>query len=251
MRKLLFHAWKKVKSIFRRKPSPKVQGREQSEEDEVIRMNEGEHRIFKRVALVRGHTNSSPGCSTYPISFPPITGEKTKKVREYDMVGWHCKKVKEFIDLQSQSISTKIFERDGIGMWGVGSQIKKWKADVIISFHMNSIGYKPVTKYREILVLKKHRGTKVETEARRLLAFINKALPIDPDHLRHDKGIKWLDEDDRGANNCLYYERGGSPCFLIEADFVSYPSDSNRIFLSVDGATAYAQEIANFCAGIK
>lgn len=222
---------------------------ELQEELTLSRKWEGKMEKYNRFALVQAHTDSRPGCSTYNVIFEPLTGAKAAQIREYDFSGWVCKEVKRLIDLSQISAAAKIFKRDEIGRLGVGKQIKAWSADVVISFHLNSIGSVEVKKYREILVLEKHKGTRIEDEARLLLSHINKAFPIQGWELRADEGIKWIRPGDRGYKNLTFYEIGGAACFLLEPDFVGYPSISNAALLSGMGPYHYAKAVADYLLG--
>ena len=87
--------WRKFKrALTRRRVKP--QPSDDAPEIEMQRRNAGEHRRFKRVALVNGHTDSSSGCSTYAVKMPedfPDRPHKIIKRREYDVCKYICKKV--------------------------------------------------------------------------------------------------------------------------------------------------------------
>lgn len=219
-------------------------------EKEIIRRNEGEHRTYKRVALVRGHTNSSSGCGSYPVKMPSDFHDRPDKSirrREYDLNGYVIKKIKEKIDVTSFSMAVKEFLRDGIGIRGVGKLLKKWNPDLVISFHKNSIGDNPNVAGREILLLKEFKGTKVEEEARRLLRLLNKY--VGHSRPRHDDGIKWLDYRDRGELNLSTYSATGTVTLLIEPEFIGAKNLESKRLLENDGLEKYATAVAQFCLG--
>jgi len=239
--------WSWLKRLFKKK-KPRNNPVHTREDRETTRRVEGAHRVYKRVAFVRGHTNSSSGCSTYPIRMPsdyPDRPTEVRKRREYDVCGYVIRETKELIDLESMSMAVKEFLRDGIGISGVGKQLKKWKPDLVIAWHKNSVGDKPSAKGAEILLLEKHEGTWVEKEARRLLRLWDHHLGGIV--LRHDKGIKWM-EGGRGAGNLKAYEKA-APTFLIEPGFVGAKNDWSRKLLEGNGLAKYSLANAQFCLG--
>lgn len=244
--------WYKPWTWFKRKPKPAPTNRqleEQAEDDEVTRRNTGAHRIFKRVAFVRGHTNSSSGCSSYPVKMPgdfPDRPSKVIKRREYDICGYCIKLSKEFIDLESFSMAAKEFLRDGIGIKGVGKLLKKWKPDLVISWHKNSVGNKLSAKGAEILLLLKWKGTWVEDEARRLLRLWDYFIPGGI-VLRHDDGIKWM-KNGRGVGSLKTFGKS-APTLLLEVGFIGAKNKWARNLLEGDGLKLYAKANAYFCLG--
>lgn len=241
-----FFRW--VANLFKKKRVTRPTREEVSEDRETDRRVEGAHRKYKRVAFVRGHTDSSSGCSSYPVKMPadfPDRPNEVRKRREYDLAAYCIKQAKEFIDLESMSMAVKEFLRDGIGMSGVGRLLKKWKPDLVISWHKNSVGDKPSAKGAEILLLEKWKGTWVEDEARRMLRLWKFYFPDIV--FRHDGGIKWMDGG-RGSANLKYYGKS-APTLLLEKGFIGAKNKWSKQFLENDGLEKYSKSIAQFCLG--
>lgn len=236
-------------SFKKKNPRKRPSSTEVREDAETSRRVEGTHRVYKRVAWVRGHTNSSSGCSSYPVKMPsdfPDRPDDVRKRREYDICGYCIKLAKEIIDVESFSMAVKEFLRDGIGISGVGKLLKKWKPDLVLSWHKNSVGDKPAAKGGEILLHEKWEGTWVEDEARRLIRLwdffiVGGIVP------RHDGGIKWMDGG-RGSGNLKAYEKA-APTLLLEVGFIGSDNVWAKNLMEGEGLKNYAKANAYFCLG--
>ena len=254
--------WRKLKRFFthRQKPQPSVDGLsggivpsiEEQSEDEIIRRNTGAHRIYKRVAFVQAHDDSASGCASYPVAVPAdFPDEKTGnslKRREYDISGYVLGKAKRMIDVESFSMAVELFNRTGRGIRGVGRQLEKFKPDLVISGHKNSVGHKSDVEGREILLRKMYKGTFAEKEARRMLRLMEHF--IGPSPLRGDKGIRWTDRKKAGDYNLdVYDDSGCKVVMLLEEDFIGKATPTAKQLMEGEGLNNNAKAIAYFCLG--
>lgn len=247
--KWLRSKWRKFRRFLtsrRVKPQPS----DDAPEIEMQRRNEGKHRRFKRVAFVNGHTDSKSGCSTYAVKMPedfPDRPHKIIKRREYDVCKYIVNKAKEIIDLASFSIAVKIFFRDGIGISGVGRKLEDWNPDLVLSFHLNSVGVSDV-EGREILCNRKYKGTAVEDDIRRLLRLID--FFLGPSPLRGDGGIRWTKSGMRGDYNLdVYDDCKPLSLALLEPEFVGKKTTTAKRLLEGAGLHKYSKSIAYFAMG--
>lgn len=235
---------------FKKKPAP-IEPVDVIDE-EVVRRNEGAHRKYKRIAFINPHTDSSSGCSSYKVSIPELSA-KPEHHREYDLGTLGNIKSKKIIDAESFSMSVKIFSRDGIGISGVRSELKKWKPDVVIARHLNSIGHKKPVEGRELLMLAKYKGTPQEEEARRFLRLMNHY--IGPSSQRGDDGIRWCKNKTwrkkmRGQYNLEQYDVSSAKfVVLTEDEFIGTRTATSARLLENGGLDKWARAHAEFCLG--
>jgi len=252
MFKWLRSKWRKARRLLTHRTKPiEVTVGSSAVEDEINRRNEGKHRLYKRVALIQAHTDSKSGCSSYPVKMPLDffdSPQKIEKRREYDISGYVLGWAKKFIDLVSMSMAVKLFKRDGVGIKGVGRQLEKWKPDVVISGHKNSVGHDSDVEGLEILMQEKYKGTFAEEEALRMIRLLNFHIGDSP--LRGYKGIRWTTRKKRGDYNLdVYDDCGCKVVMLLEEAFIAKATPTARQIMEGEGLKNNAQAIANFCLG--
>jgi len=195
----------------------------------------------KRIAIIVGHTKSSKGAGTYKVN-----GES---YREYDWNKERALEMKEVIDQSYQDKDCKIFYRDGIGRKGVAAQVGKWKADISLELHFNSIGHNRDAFGSEMLILKgddksAYIGYDCIDELCR--QFKTKKRRTYRTKEGEDlRGIKALARGDRGFENLNYLKRNKVPSkLLIEPFFGGTKTSESEQF--IQNPQKYSRVIGNF-----
>ena len=245
--------WRKLKRFLFYRKKPARVSTPDSVEDQINQRNEGAHRKYKRVALIKGHTDDKSGTSSYPVVMPSDfhdRPEKKLKRREYDINGFVLTKAKNIIDLVSTSMAVMLFLRDGIGIKGVGRALEKWQPDLVIAGHKNSVGHNSDVEGREILMQRKYKGTFAEQEAYRMLRLLKHFIGPSPLRGEDRKGIRWVEKRDRGDYNLdVYDDSGCKVVMLLEEEFIGKRTKTAATLMENDGLENNSKAIAHFCLG--
>jgi len=155
------------------------------------------------VAIVVGHTKTSPGAS----AGPPIHGSEYPWNKDLaTMVHRAC---------MARGVQSKIFYRDGIGISGAYRQVAKWGASCVMELHFNS--FNGAAHGTETLY-DADRNAGSRAWAQRLQDAMLGALRL------HDRGLKERDAGDRGYASVSALD---IPSALTEPFFGDNPSDAH------------------------
>lgn len=197
--------------------------------------------VYKRIALLVGHDKSAKGAISYPVN--------NVGIREYDWNSERALEIKEMMDQKYPDKDVRIFYRDGIGRTGAAQMIGKWKADLSLELHFNSIGHEKDAFGSEMLILDKDDlsadiGFSLIEEVSRQFKtklrgrYTNKEL-------KDYRGIKALKKGDRGYENLSVIKDNNVPVrLLIEPFFAGTKTEESKQFM--EDPKKYSRVLGSF-----
>lgn len=165
--------------------------------------------MSNRLALVVGHTRTSPGA----MGVSPISASEYEFNRELALL------VEKSGNSRGHQVAT--FFRDGVGIEGAYEQVAEWKADAVVELHFNA--FNGEARGTETLYCNDNDQMKVlekefaELVQQHICQVFNRTD-------RTNRGIKSLSRSDRGYQNVT--QLFDIPSILIEPFFGDNPTEA-------------------------
>ena len=162
--------------------------------------------------------------------------------------------MKDYLDQHFPHKEVKIFYRDGIGREGVAKLVGKWKADICLELHFNSIGHEKNAYGAEMLVLKKDDvSAKIGYD---MIDELVKQFKVKKRRNYKTKtgenlaGVYPKGSGDRGYHNLYYVKKYGTAVrLLIEPFFAGTKTKESEQFIL--DPKKYSRVIAAFLGKLK
>lgn len=207
---------------------------------------EQEKDMYKRIAIIVGHTKSSKGAATYKVN--------GLREREYDWNKARAEEIKAHLDQYYPNKECKIFYRDGIGREGVAKLVGKWGAELCLELHFNSIGHDADAFGSEMLVLEKD-----DLSAKIAYIFIDELSKQFKTKKRGNfstkdgknlAGVRPRGSKDRGYHNLYYVKKAGVPVrLLIEPFFGGTKTHESKQF--IEDPQKYSRTLGNIIGQLQ